>query len=269
MAPILAEKLFEQKESVVLTSATLATDSSFAFLRQRVGFPEDSEELLVDSPFNYRRNTLLLAPEDMPDPRRAADHTRGTVQVILNMAAALDGHLLALFTSHNALREVSFQVRGPLRAAGIGVLAQGIDGTPRQLIDRLHSEPRSALLGTASFWEGVDLESGALRGLLLCRLPFPVPSDPIIKARGNLCHNPFNDYQVPHAILRFRQGFGRLIRSKSDRGAVVILDRRIQTANYGDRFFNALPSCSFEKSSVATVGEQAARWLQLDSAARY
>ena len=269
VAPILAEKLFEQKESVVLTSATLATDSSFAFLRQRVGFPEDSEELLVDSPFNYRRNTLLLAPEDMPDPRRAADHTRGTVQVILNMAAALDGHLLALFTSHNALREVSFQVRGPLRAAGIGVLAQGIDGTPRQLIDRLHSEPRSALLGTASFWEGVDLESGALRGLLLCRLPFPVPSDPIIKARGNLCHNPFNDYQVPHAILRFRQGFGRLIRSKSDRGAVVILDRRIQTANYGDRFFNALPSCSFEKSSVATVGEQAARWLQLDSAARY
>ena len=103
-----------------------------------------------------------------------------------------------------------------------------------------------------------------LRGLLLCRLPFPVPSDPIIKARGNLCHNPFNDYQVPHAVLRFRQGFGRLIRNKTDRGAVVILDRRIQTANYGDRFFNALPSCSFEKSSVATVGEQAARWLRLD-----
>ena len=264
VAPILAAELFDRKDSVVLTSATLATDGSFDFLRQRVGFPEDSDELLVDSPFNYRRNTLLLAPDDMPDPRQAANHNKGTAEVIINMARALDGHLLALFTSHNALREASYQVRGPLRAAGIGALAQGIDGTPRQLIDRLQSEPRSVLLGTASFWEGVDLPSGVLRGLLLCRLPFPVPNDPIIKARGNLCYNPFNDYHVPHAVLRFRQGFGRLIRNKTDRGAVVILDRRIQTANYGDRFFNALPSCSFEKSSVATVGEQAARWLRLD-----
>ena len=266
VGPILSDQLFQAKESVILTSATLATDSSFEFLRQRVGFPEDSDELRVDSPFNYRRNTLLLVPEDLPDPRRGADHAKGTAQVILNMAQALDGHLLALFTSHSALRDASFQVRGRLRAAGIGVLAQGIDGTPRQLIDRLHSEPRSVLLGTASFWEGVDLESGALRALLLCRLPFPVPNDPIVKARGNLCHNPFNDYQVPNAVLRFRQGFGRLIRSKVDRGAVVILDRRIQTANYGDRFFNALPACAFEKSSVATVGEQTARWLQLNRA---
>ncbi len=269
VGPILADRLFQEKEAVVLTSATLATDSSFGFLRQRVGFPEDSDELLVDSPFNYRRNTLLMVPDDLPDPRRGADHARGTAQVILNMAQALDGHLMALFTSHSALREASFQVRGPLRAQGITVLAQGIDGTPRQLIDRLHSDPRSVLLGTASFWEGVDLESGVLRGLLLCRLPFPVPNDPIVKARGNLCNNPFNDFQVPHAVLRFRQGFGRLIRSNADRGAVVILDRRIQTANYGDRFFNALPSCAFEKSSVATVGQQAAQWLRLNRAARH
>ena len=267
IGPILAEKLFQQKETVVLTSATLATDANFGFLRQRVGLPEESDELLVDSPFNYRRNTLLLVPDDLPDPRRGADHARGTAQVILNMAQALDGHLLALFTSHSALREASFQVRGRLRAAGITVLAQGIDGTPRQLIDRLHSDPRAVLLGTASFWEGVDMESGVLRGLLLCRLPFPVPTDPIIKARSNLCNNPFNDFQVPHAVLRFRQGFGRLIRSKVDRGAVVILDRRIQTANYGDRFLNALPPCTIERSSIGSVGEQAARWLQLDRAA--
>ena len=108
------------------------------------------------------------------------------------------------------------------------------------------------------------MESGILRGLLLCRLPFPVPTDPIVKARGNLFNNPFNEYQVPSAVLRFRQGFGRLIRNKVDRGAVVILDRRIQTANYGDRFLNALPPCTVERSSVNTVGEQAARWLQLD-----
>ena len=263
VGPILAEKLFAEKESVILTSATLAADSGFDFLRQRVGFPEDSDELLVDSPFNYRRNTLLLVPDDLPDPRRAADHAHGAAQVILNMARELDGHLLALFTSHSALRDASFRVRGQLRADGIAVLAQGIDGTPRRLIDRLQSDPRAVLLGTASFWEGVDLESGILRALLLCRLPFPVPNDPIIKARGNLYNNPFNDYQVPNAVLRFRQGFGRLIRSKTDRGAVVILDRRIQTANYGDRFLNALPPCTIQQSSVANTGLQAAQWLGL------
>lgn len=263
VGPILAEKLFAEKESVILTSATLAADTTFEFLRQRVGLPEDSDELLVDSPFNYRRNTLLLVPDDLPDPRRAADHAQGTAQVIVNMARELDGHLLALFTSHNALRDASYRVRGQLRAEGITVLAQGIDGTPRQLIDRLQSDPRSVLLGAASFWEGVDLESGILRALLLCRLPFPVPNDPIIKARGNLYNNPFNDYQVPNAVLRFRQGFGRLIRSKTDRGAVVILDRRIQTANYGDRFLNALPPCTIQQSSVAATGRQAAQWLNL------
>lgn len=269
VGPILRAELFDKIDSVVLTSATLATDGSFDFLRSRVGFPDDSDELLVDSPFNYRRNTLLMVPEDLPDPRRGAEQNRSTAQAIINMAQALDGHVMALFTSHNALREAAYQVRNPLRAAGITVLAQGIDGTPRQLIDRLHAEPRAALLGTASFWEGVDLDSGILRGLLLCRLPFPVPTDPVVKARSNLCANPFNDYQVPTAVLRFRQGFGRLIRNKLDRGAVVILDRRIQTANYGDRFFNALPSCAFERSSLATVGQQAAQWLQLDRAPRH
>ncbi len=264
---ILAERLFASKESVILTSATLASDASFGFLRQRVGFPEDSDELLVDSPFNYRRNTLLLVPDDLPDPRRAADHAGGTAEVIMNMARELDGHMLALFTSHSALRDASFRVRGRLRAEGINVLAQGIDGTPRQLIDRIQSNPNSVLLGTASFWEGVDLEPGTLRGLLLCRLPFPVPNDPIVKARGNLYNNPFNEYQVPNAVLRFRQGFGRLIRSKTDRGVVVILDRRIQTANYGDRFLNALPPCTVQASKVASAGRQAAQFLGLARAA--
>ena len=267
VGPILAEQLFAAKESVVLTSATLATDSRFDFLRKRVGFPEDCDELLVDSPFNYRRNTLLLVPDDLPDPRRGADHSSGTAEVIVNMAQALDGHMLALFTSHTALRDASFRVRGRLRAEGISVLAQGIDGTPRQLIGRLQTDPRAVLLGTASFWEGVDLESGILRGLLVCRLPFPVPNDPVVKARGNLYNNPFNEYQVPNAVLRFRQGFGRLIRSKTDRGAVVILDRRIQTANYGDRFLNALPPCTIQASTVSSVGRQAAQWLGLSRSA--
>ena len=266
VGPILSEKLFASKESVVLTSATLAADSRFDFIRERVGFPEDCDELLVDSPFNYRRNTLLLVPDDLPDPRRGADHAAGAADVILNMARELDGHLLVLFTSHSALRDASYRVRGRLRAEGIAVLAQGIDGTPRQLIDRLQSDPRAVLLGTASFWEGVDLESGILRGLLVCRLPFPVPNDPIVKARGDLYNNPFNDYQVPSAVLRFRQGFGRLIRSKSDRGAVVILDRRIHTANYGSRFLDALPTCDYQMSKIASAGHQAAQWLGLSRA---
>jgi DNA polymerase-3 subunit epsilon/ATP-dependent DNA helicase DinG len=268
VGPILSEKLFQQKETVVLTGSTLSVGKDFRFLRQQVGFPSDQDELVVESPYNYQRNVLLMIPEDLPDPRRGADHARGTAQVIINMAQALDGHVLALFTSHSALREASFQVRRPLRAAGINVLAQGIDGTPRQLQDRMREDPKSVLLGTASFWTGVDFPSGVLRGLVICRLPFPVPTDPIVKARGNLHNNPFNDFQVPTAVLRFRQGFGRLIRNKMDRGVVVILDRRIQTANYGDRFLNSLPTCSFERSTLGTVGQQAARWLQLDRAAQ-
>ena len=266
VGPILRESLYANKATVVLTGATLATDSNFDFFRNRVGFPDESDELQVNSPFNYERNTLLMIPQDLPDPRQSADLNQATAQVILNLARALDGHLMALFTSHNALREASYQVRGLLRAEGIAVLAQGIDGTPRQIADRLRANPRSVLLGAASFWEGVDMDPGVLRGLLLCRLPFAVPTDPIVKARGNLWNNPFNDFQVPTAMLRFRQGFGRLIRNKTDRGVVVILDRRIQTANYGDRFLDALPTCSFQPSSMASVGQQAARWLQLDRA---
>jgi DNA polymerase-3 subunit epsilon/ATP-dependent DNA helicase DinG len=268
VGPILSQKLFQQKEAVVLTGSTLSVDGDFQFIRQQLGFPDDGSPDPLGSPFNYQRNALLMIPEDLPDPRRGAEHARGTAQVIINMAQALDGHLMALFTSHSALREASFQVRGPLRAAGINLLAQGIDGTPRQLQDRMRENPKSVLLGTASFWTGVDLPPGVLRGLLICRLPFPVPTDPIIKARGNLHNNPFNDFQVPHAVVRFRQGFGRLIRRKIDRGAVVILDRRIMTANYRERFLNALPPCTVERSSISSVGDQAARWLQLDRPGR-
>ena len=263
IGPLLAENLFSAKESVILTSATLAADSQFDFLRERIGFPEDCAEILVDSPFNYRRNTLLMVPDDLPDPRNTQANAEGSAEVILKMAGELDGHLLVLFTSHSALRDMSRRVRGGLRANGITALAQGIDGTPRQLIERMQVEPRSVLMGTASFWEGVDLPSGILRGLLLCRLPFPVPNDPVIQARGDQYNNPFNDYQVPNAILRFRQGFGRLIRNKTDRGVVVILDRRIQTANYGERFLNALPPCTVQPARIASVGSQAAQWLGL------
>lgn len=264
VGPFLAEQLFATKDSVILTGSTLSTDQDFHFLKRQTGFPEDCDEILVDSPFNYSRNTLLLVPEDLPDPRRGADHATGTAEVILNMARELDGHVMALFTSHSALRDASYRVRGRLLAEGITVLAQGIDGTPRQLQERMRADPKSVLLGTASFWTGVDLPSGVLKGLLICRLPFPVPTDPVIKVRGSQWNNPFSDLQIPHAVIRFRQGFGRLIRRKSDRGAVVILDRRIQTANYGDRFLNSLPPCTIQASNVNSVGRQAAQWLGLN-----
>ena len=166
---------------------------------------------------------------------------------------------MALFTSHAALRETSYQIRGLLRAEGIPLLAQGIDGTPRQLTDRLRAEPGSVLLGTASFWEGVDMDPGICGAFCSAGCPSRCPAIPSSRHGAICATTPFNDFQVPTAVLRFRQGFGRLIRNKMDRGAVVILDRRIQTANYGDRFLNALPTCTFERSSLATVGQQAAR----------
>ena len=134
---------------------------------------------------------MLLVPDDLPDPRRGADHARGTAHVILNMAQALDGHLMgAVHLAQCVAGGVVSRYGVVCVRAGINVLAQGIDGTPRQLVDRLHADPRAVLLGTASFWEGVDMESGILRGLLLCRLPFPVPTDPIVKARGKSVQQP-------------------------------------------------------------------------------
>ena len=255
----LLEHLFERKESVVMTSATLRTESTFDYIRQRTGMPDGSSELWVGSPFDYQKAALLLIPEDMPAPNQDG-YLDAVARVLADLGKTLGGHTMALFTSYSALRGVSQRIRNMLVADGIDVLAQSIDGSPQQLLSRFSDNPASVLLGTSSFWEGVDLPHGVLKALVLTRLPFHVPTDPIAKTRSEQYSDPFKDYSIPQAVLRFRQGIGRLIRNKGDRGALIVLDRRVTGMGYGHSFLNSIPSCTMKPSSLTNVADLTAEW---------
>ena len=260
VSPILAEKLFAEKDSVVLTSATLTTRGSFEFLKRRVGVDDEAGELLVGSPFDYQRAAQALIPEDMPQPN-ANGYVAATADVLAQLGHKLQGRTMALFTSHSSLRAVAQRLRPMLEPHGIPVLAQGVDGSAPYIMAAFSEEPGSVLLGTASFWEGVDMPSGLLKALVITRLPFQVPSDPIVQRRSGLYEDPFNQYSIPNAVLRFRQGLGRLIRNKDDRGTIVVLDSRISTHGYGQAFRDSMPPCHHTPSLTSNVGMLAEMWL--------
>ncbi len=260
VAQYLDEMLFSPKECVVLTSATLSTSGSFKHVCQRTGF-SDAEELLLGSPFDYPRAALLCVPEDMPEP--SAEAYQAAVQrAIVDSAVAARGRTMALFTSYSALNATAQAIRSELQARGLSLLAQGADGTPQQLVRAFLENPRSLLLGTASFWEGVDLAGDCLQVLLVARLPFSVPTEPVFAARSELFEDPFNQYAVPQAVLRLRQGFGRLIRTRTDRGVAIILDRRITSRRYGRVFLDSLPPCTFRACHLRQLPQEIARWLK-------
>ncbi|MDA1127174.1 MAG: exonuclease domain-containing protein [Chloroflexi bacterium] len=256
----LSANLFQHKDSVVLTSATLSTEGSFDYFKGRVGVGSDAQELLVGSPFDYQKAALLLIPEDMPAPN-SDRYVDSMVKVLTDLGTSLNGRTMALFTSYASLRAVAQRLRAPLMGEGIQVLAQSIDGSAQQLMTRFGEEPNSVLLGTSSFWEGVDLPSGMLKGLVLTRLPFHVPTDPVVRARSEQYQEPFNEFTVPQAVLRFRQGFGRIIRNKEDKGTIVIMDNRITGRSYGNSFLRSIPPCTLKPSSLASVGQLAAQWI--------
>jgi DNA polymerase-3 subunit epsilon/ATP-dependent DNA helicase DinG len=255
----LEQGLFGNLRTLVLTSATLTTDDSFAFVQERLGLDE-ADTLAVASPFDYERSTLLYLADDMPEPNHPA-YQRALEAALIAACTATKGRALVLFTSHAALQATARGIAGPLREHGIATLAQRLDGSPQQLIERLRHEPSTVVLGTATFWEGVDIVGPALSLLAIAKLPFSVPSDPVFAARSELFENPFADYAVPQAVLRFKQGFGRLIRSGRDRGVCAVLDRRMLSKRYGGSFVQSLPSCSVQVGSAAELGEAAARWL--------
>jgi DNA polymerase-3 subunit epsilon/ATP-dependent DNA helicase DinG len=257
---IINDGIFEKKDSVVLTSATISTQNTFDYARQRLGIPADSEELLVGSPFDYQKAALLMIPEDMPQPQTEG-YIESIGRVLVDLGNSLGGRTMALFTSYSALRAVAQQIRSTLMSQNIQVLAQSIDGSPQQLIRRFTDNPRSVLLGTSSFWEGVDLPSGTLKALVLTRLPFQVPTDPIVKARSDQYKDSFAEFSIPQAVLRFRQGIGRLIRNKGDKGTIVVLDRRITGRSYGKIFLQSIPPCTLQPSNISSVGAQAAQWV--------
>ena len=266
VGPALARSLFDQKRTVVLTSATLATEGKLDFIRERLGLTSEAREarvreLRVPSPFNYRDNALLYLADDIPEPG-SPGYQKALNEALLTLCAATEGRALILFTSYSALQTTYRAIKGPLERAGVLTLGQRIDGNPRQLLERFRANPRAVILGAASFWEGVDVVGDALSVLAITRLPFAVPSDPVFAARGEGFDDPFGDYAVPHAILRFQQGFGRLIRSATDRGVCAVLDRRVLSKRYGRGFVTSLPPCSEVRGPIVDLGQTALDWLE-------
>jgi DNA polymerase-3 subunit epsilon/ATP-dependent DNA helicase DinG len=236
--------LIDRHRSVIMTSATLGVAGTMTFTMDRLGVADVAGTLRVGSPFDHANQAVLIVPSDIALPHD--EHFAEEAAVIVgDIARALSGRTLVLFTSHAAMREVAAQLQG-LEETGIAVLTQGIDGSRRSILERF-AAGGSVLLGTQSFWEGVDLPGDQLRCVVIAKLPFPVPDDPLIQGRSERYDDPFREYQLPLAALRLRQGYGRLIRSKTDRGAVVLLDRRVILQDYGPTFLQSLPAVRVQR----------------------
>jgi DNA polymerase-3 subunit epsilon/ATP-dependent DNA helicase DinG len=254
------EGIWNERESVVLTSATLQTSDGFGYVARRLG-AEHMETSAIGSPFDYHGSSLLYLPNDLPDPSDRNRYQRAVEQAIIELGAALGGRTMALFTSYQQLKQTASAIAPRLALGNIAVLDQS-DGTSRHaMLQHFKTAERAVLLGTRSFWEGVDIPGEALSALVIVRLPFAVPNEPIVAARAETYSDGFAEYSLPEAVLRFRQGFGRLIRTANDRGIVVVLDGRIISKRYGEAFIHALPDPTIELRPLAEVGRVARAWL--------
>lgn len=246
VSSFLNEHLFANLDAAVLTSATLAIGGSFDFFHEGTGLKREtarSVTLLLHSPFSYSRQGLLLVPVDMPDPRHP-DYEQMVRGMVINAVRAAKGRALILFTSHHLLNRIYRSTADEIRALGLETYRQG--ELPRaQAIRSFREDVSSVLFGTNSFWEGIDVAGESLSLVVITRLPFPVPGDPLVSARSELIEarggNPFRDYALPAAAMRFLQGFGRLIRTEHDRGCVLCLDPRLVRESYGRTFLDTLP----------------------------
>jgi ATP-dependent DNA helicase DinG len=251
----------------VLSSATLATRGTFDFLRDRLGLAADDiedlerplvvDEALVPSPFSFEEQTLLVVPTDLPDASAGAEEfQRETARVVRELAERTGGGLFVLFTAHRALRQVAALLRESGAELPWPLFVQGEDDRAR-LLSRFEEHGHGILLGTSSFWEGVDVPGDPLRGLVIQKLPFRVPTEPVTAARVEALEarggNAFWQYMLPLAALRLKQGFGRLIRTRSDHGAVVLLDDRILRKRYGPYLRDSLPAAPLAKGSWQDV----------------
>jgi len=256
---LVRQHLLNAKKAVVLTSATLRTEESFDFLRERLSAWEMGEAA-VGSPFDYESSTLLYLPTDIPEPN-SPGYQAAVENALVELVQATRGRTLVLFTSYSQLKTTASAIRERLANQDILLFEQGDGASRAQLLDSFKTVERSVLLGTRSFWEGVDVTGEKLSCVVIVRLPFAVPSDPIFSARSDTYEDAFNQYSLPDAILRFRQGFGRLIRTRTDRGVVVCLDRRVLSKRYGQAFIDSLPTCTPMRAPLHQLPLAAARWI--------
>ena len=257
------QPLWNDRHATILTGATLATsgreDSSFDYLRERLGI-EDAAESQYGSPFDYERRCRIYLPTDMLD---AGDHEHdeSVANAIKTLATAVEGRTMALFRSYSAMNQVTRRIGQDLESVGLVPLRQGRDGSAASIVETLRSDSRSVAFGVAALWTGVDIPGDALSLLIITRLPFAPPHDPVLKARGEQYDNEFMEFSLPAAVLQFRQGVGRLIRTQSDLGAVVILDGRIVNRPYGRHFLDALPPAPVHRTTVNAVAEELRSFL--------
>lgn len=261
VGPRVEEHIWHTKECVIMTSATLKTDDSFGFIKARLN-ADEADELDLGSPFDYETSTLLYLANDIPEPAEKAAYQRAVEKGLVELCRATEGRALVLFTSHAQLRQTSNAISPALARDGISVYDQSDGSSRSQLLEDFRQSEKAVLLGTRSYWEGVDVPGEDLSVLVIVRLPFNVPSDPIFAARQELFESPFMEYAVPEAVLRFRQGFGRLIRRKDDRGVVAVFDRRIVSKFYGQTFVDALPQCTVVRGPLDELPEAAVTWLE-------
>lgn len=266
---LLSETLFNDKSSVILTSATLQVNHSFDYIKEQLGLPEERVlSRTIASPFHYEQQATLLIPNYVAKIGDVNEQmmVKELAQEIVDMSILTQGRMMVLFTSYQLLKLTYHELKEALSLEGIFLFAQGIDSSSRgKLTKNFQSQEKAILLGTSSFWEGIDIPGDDLSCLVIVKLPFTPPYTPFYEAKAEQLKeqgkNAFMEYALPQAVIRFKQGFGRLIRRETDKGVIVVFDRRIIEAKYGKIFFNSLPPIEIQSVNKETLRHELHKWL--------